>query len=95
MYGCLFHESQEAAFANYRLFESVGFVMAFGYAAALSTASKLYIVLAFLLLGMIGYTLCEVVDRKIYQLAAGNKTNQVQAHSDCHDSSPADSIKEL
>ena len=51
--------------------------MAFGYAAALSTASKLYIVLAFLILGILGYTLCEIVDRKYYQSAETNKNNQI------------------
>ena len=64
LYGCLFQNHQEAAFANYRLFESIGFLVAFGYAAVLSTAEKLYIVLAFLLAGIIGYVLCEIVDRK-------------------------------
>ena len=58
----MFKEHQEAAFANYRLFESVGFLVAFAYASALKTQEKLYIVLAFLIAGMIGYVVCEVVD---------------------------------
>ena len=59
----MFKEPQEAAFANYRLFESVGFLVAFAYASALNTQEKLYIVLAFLIAGMIGYVVCEMVDR--------------------------------
>ena len=59
----MFKEHQEAAFANYRLFESVGFLVAFAYASALNTQEKLYIVLAFLIAGMIGYVVCEMVDR--------------------------------
>ena len=59
----MFKEHQEAAFANYRLFESVGFLVAFAFASALNTQEKLYIVLAFLIAGMIGYVVCEMVDR--------------------------------
>ena len=61
----MFKEHQEAAFANYRLFESVGFLVAFAYASALNTQEKLYIVLAFLIAGMIGYVVCEMVDRSM------------------------------
>ena len=68
LYGCLFKNHQEAAFANYRLFESIGFLVAFAYANSLTTEEKLYIVLAFLILGMIGYVACEVLDKKKYQL---------------------------
>ena len=41
--------------------------MAFAYANSLTTEEKLYIVLAFLILGMIGYVACEVFDKKKYQ----------------------------
>jgi len=68
LYGCLFKNHQEAAFANYRLFESIGFLVAFAYANSLTTEEKLYIVLAFLIVGMIGYVLCEVLDKKKYQV---------------------------
>ena len=68
LYGCLFKNHQEAAFANYRLFESIGFLVAFAYANSLTTEEKLYIVLAFLILGMIGYVACEVLDKKKFQI---------------------------
>ena len=68
LYGCLFKNHQEAAFANYRLFESIGFLVAFAYANSLTTEEKLYIVLTFLILGMIGYVVCEVLDKKKYQV---------------------------
>ena len=38
-------------------------MVAFAYASALNTQEKLYIVLAFLIAGMIGYVVCELVDR--------------------------------
>ena len=72
----MFKEHQEAAFANYRLFESVGFLVAFAYASALNTEQKLYIVLAFLILGMGGYVVCELVDR------SSPKVEQVEAEKD-------------
>ena len=72
----MFKEHQEAAFANYRLFESIGFLVAFAYASALNTEQKLYIVLAFLILGMGGYVVCEVIDR------SNPKVEQVEANKD-------------
>ena len=72
----MFKEHQEAAFANYRLFESIGFLVAFAYASALNTEQKLYIVLAFLILGMGGYVVCEMIDR------SSPKVEQVEANKD-------------
>jgi len=43
-------------------------LVAFAYANSLTTEEKLYIVLTFLILGMIGYVACEVLDKKKYQL---------------------------
>lgn len=64
LYGALFTENTEAAFANYRLWESVGFVMTYGYNDSLCTNSKLYICLAFLGSGMLGYTVVEIMERR-------------------------------
>ncbi|KAK9411735.1 protein unc-93A-like [Crotalus adamanteus] len=41
LYGILFEKHKEAAFANYRLWESLGFVIAFGYSTFLSVSIKL------------------------------------------------------
>ena len=81
MYGCLFKNHQEAAFANYRLFESIGFLVAFAYANSLTTEEKLYIVLAFLILGMIGYVVCEVLDKKKYQIDHPNTVDDETSES--------------
>ena len=64
LYGSLFTENTEAAFANYRLWESAGFVMTYAYQNSIQTAYKLYICLAFLGVGMIGYTAVEIMEKR-------------------------------
>ena len=54
LYGVLFKSHQEAAFANYRLWESLGFCVAFAYGSVLNAEDKLYICIAFLILGVLG-----------------------------------------
>lgn len=63
-YGTVFTGNSEAAFANYRLWESVGFIIAFGYSSALCVEVKTYILLVLLLLGMLGYAITEVLWRR-------------------------------
>lgn len=64
LYGALFTENTEAAFANYRLWESVGFVATYAYNDRLCTSKKLYVCLAFLGTGILGYGTVEVMERK-------------------------------
>ncbi|XP_064641276.1 protein unc-93 homolog A-like [Lineus longissimus] len=65
LYGCIFSEDeQEAAFANYRMWESVGFIMAFAYSSYICTNMKLFILLSVLGAGMIGYTIIEIKECK-------------------------------
>lgn len=64
LYGALFTDNTEAAFANYRLWESAGFVMTYAYQNSLKTAYKLYVCLAFLGTGMIGYAFVEIMERR-------------------------------
>lgn len=59
LYGCLFDDHKEAAFANYRLWESLGFVIAYAYSTFLCVSVKLYIVLAVLVVAMVTYGLVE------------------------------------
>uniref|UniRef100_T1J282 UNC93-like protein n=1 Tax=Strigamia maritima TaxID=126957 RepID=T1J282_STRMM len=66
-YGVIFTNHEEAAFSNYRLWESLGFIVTFGYANYLCVNIKLYIVLTGLIVGMIGYLIIEI---KVYK---GNK----------------------
>lgn len=64
LYGFLFSDNTEAAFANYRLWESIGFIITFAYGNFICTDLKLYICLGFLLVGMLGYTAVEIFHRK-------------------------------
>lgn len=64
LYGVLFEKHKEAAFANYRLWESCGFVIAFGYSTTLQVYIKLYILLAVLLLSMVTYGVVEYLETK-------------------------------
>ena len=64
LYGCIFRHTTEAAFANYRLWESVGFIIAFGYSSFLCVYIKLIILMTTLIIGMIGYFLVEVLEGK-------------------------------
>ncbi|KAM4025289.1 protein unc-93 homolog A-like [Anomaloglossus baeobatrachus] len=61
-YGVLFDKHKEAAFANYRVWESLGFVIAFAYSNLLCVSVKLYVVLSVMLLGMILYLVVEYLE---------------------------------
>ena len=56
----LFPSKEEAAFSNYRLWESVGFIIAFAYTSYVSMVAKLAVLIAVLCLGMAGYAGVEV-----------------------------------
>ncbi|ESO90995.1 hypothetical protein LOTGIDRAFT_178791 [Lottia gigantea] len=62
-YGNLFKGHAEAAFANYRLWESAGFIFAFAYNNYLRTDIKIYVCMAFLIVGMVGYGTVEIMER--------------------------------
>ncbi|XP_066467470.1 protein unc-93 homolog A [Tiliqua scincoides] len=64
LYGVLFEKHKEAGFANYRLWESLGFVIAFGYSTFLQVYIKLYIVLAVLIIAMAAYGTVEYLESK-------------------------------
>ncbi|GLG94907.1 UNC93-like protein [Gryllus bimaculatus] len=61
IYGTLFRRNKEAAFSNYRLWESAGFVVAYAYSTHLCARMKLYVMLAVLLAGVAGYACVEVL----------------------------------
>ncbi len=75
MYGVFFHDNQEAAFSNYRLWESLGFVIAFAYANYLCITTKLIILLVVLIISLVGYFTAEWVNKsqidQEYSLADG------------------------
>lgn len=62
LYGVLFEKNKEAAFANYRLWEALGFVTAFGYSTFLCVSVKLYILLAALCLAMAAYGVVQYLE---------------------------------
>eukprot|EP00794_Sanderia_malayensis_P014408 gene14408-15909_t len=63
-YGHLFPTNQEAAFSNYRLWESLGFVIAFAVGNYMCVRAKLYMLIAFLLTGIAGYGMIEIIHRR-------------------------------
>ncbi|XP_034756648.1 protein unc-93 homolog A [Etheostoma cragini] len=64
LYGILFPRHKEAAFANYRMWESLGFVIAFAYSTFICLEYKLYILLSVLLLTVVTYPVVEYYEYK-------------------------------
>ncbi|XP_021940392.1 UNC93-like protein isoform X2 [Zootermopsis nevadensis] len=64
IYGTLFRRNKEAAFSNYRLWESAGFVIAYAYSTHLCARMKLYVMLAVLVVGFAGYIVVEVLHKR-------------------------------
>ncbi|XP_030051819.1 protein unc-93 homolog A isoform X2 [Microcaecilia unicolor] len=62
LYGVLFSEHKEAAFANYRLWNSLGFLIAFAYSNFLCVYVKLYVVLSMLIAGIGLYGIVECLE---------------------------------
>ena len=63
LFGVLFSEKQEAAFASYRMLQAVGLAMAFGYSYLLCIQTKLYIMGSFMAVGLLLY---GVIEYKLY-----------------------------
>lgn len=64
IYGVLFKENHNAAFSNFRLWESLGFALSYAYANYFCTSTKLNFLLVFLTIGMIGYLLIELQESR-------------------------------
>ena len=65
LYGILFANNEEAAFSNYRLWESIGFI--FGYATnavGVYVFTKIITTIVFLGLGMLGYLILELLEKR-------------------------------
>jgi len=58
VHGELFENNQDAAFATLTLFESIGYIIAFGYADAFCNKTKLWIVFSSLIAGYAGLAVC-------------------------------------
>jgi len=61
LYGSLFGDESEAAFSNYKVWESLGFFLAFAYSFFLCTSVKLYVLTSVLIVGICGYLAVEYV----------------------------------
>ncbi|XP_018669845.2 protein unc-93 homolog A-like [Ciona intestinalis] len=77
-YGVLFVGNQEASFANYRLWESLGFVIAFAYQTFICVEYKLYVLLSVLVVGMSLYSYVEFTERRNRSRAS----NDVEKHTE-------------
>ncbi|KAM4042770.1 LOW QUALITY PROTEIN: protein unc-93 homolog A-like [Anomaloglossus baeobatrachus] len=64
LYGVLFEKNKEAAFANFSLWESLGFAIAFGYSSFLCVYIKLYILMCFIVVGILLYGAVEYIEHK-------------------------------
>lgn len=60
LYGVLFANDKEAAFSNYRLWESTGYLIAFILQTQVCIKAKLYILLSVVVMGMVGYFIIEI-----------------------------------
>ncbi|XP_023288556.1 UNC93-like protein, partial [Orussus abietinus] len=84
LYGTLFRRNKEAAFSNYRLWESAGFVVAYAYSTHLCARMKLYVMLIVLIIGSIGYVIVELLHRRkqkrLKAIAEDPKAAQVEAN---------------
>jgi hypothetical protein len=65
--GILFPSREEAAYSNFRLWESLGFIIAYAYSMYLCVAVKIYILMALIIIGMAGYLTVEWQEKKKLQ----------------------------
>ena len=63
-YGVIFPAEEEAAFSNYRLWESIGFIIAYAYSTSICVDAKLYVLIGVLAAGMAGYLIIEVREHR-------------------------------
>ncbi|XP_069090632.1 protein unc-93 homolog A isoform X1 [Pleurodeles waltl] len=80
LYGVLFDDHKEAAFANYRLWESLGFVIAYAYSTFLCVSVKLYILLAVLVVAMVTYGFVEYREAKNPSKNSREMTNEEKTY---------------
>lgn len=60
IYGALFRRNKEAAFSNYRLWESIGFVITYVVSTYMCADEKLYMLFGVLSAGVLGYVVVEI-----------------------------------
>lgn len=62
LYGVIFPGESEAAFSNYRLWESLGFIIAYACSTLICIEAKITILLVFISLGAVGYYVIEAIE---------------------------------
>lgn len=84
LYGTLFRRNKEAAFSNYRLWESAGFVVAYAYSTHLCARMKLYVMVTVLIIGTICYIIVEILhkrkQKRLKAIADDPKAAQAEAN---------------
>ena len=60
LFGVLFVDKQEAAFASYRMFYATGCAISFGYSYFLCVETKVYILAAMLTVSLVMYSVIEM-----------------------------------
>ncbi len=60
----LFEREEEAAFSNYRLWESLGFLVAYILQTQVCVLTKLWVLVFFLSTGMAGYAVIEILEAR-------------------------------
>ncbi|KAK5645591.1 hypothetical protein RI129_006891 [Pyrocoelia pectoralis] len=63
--GILFPGKEEAAYSNFRLWESTGSVITYAYSPYLRTNVKIYLLIGLLVIGVSGYSAIELIERKV------------------------------
>ncbi|CAF2142774.1 unnamed protein product [Rotaria magnacalcarata] len=74
-YGVIFTENREAAFSNYRLWESTGFAFFRIITPYIRVRLVLIILAIFLSFGIVGYTMTEYRSRTLEETKDKTKTN--------------------
>ncbi|XP_072948781.1 uncharacterized protein [Epargyreus clarus] len=72
-YGIAFPGREEAAYANFRLWESVGFIVAYLLFPYMTTTEKTYLLLAVMFIGVLFYFIVEYRDRESTKPVENNK----------------------
>nr|CAD7601872.1 unnamed protein product [Timema genevievae] len=62
--GTLFPTREEVAYSNYRLFEALGFSVAYAYSPYICVKPELYFLTGVLTVGMLGYIAVEILERR-------------------------------
>ena len=62
--GIYFPEDKEGAFSQFKLWQAVGWITSYSYGKHLRTYAKIYIFISFSVLGILGYLMTELLNRK-------------------------------